>query len=178
VAILAWPRIFGMAAAVLFISLAAGQTIDEYQVKAGFVANLAHFVEWPPEAFKNAHDPITICVLGRNPFGHVLTDLVEGKAVDDRYLVVRNIADVGGAAGCHILFIASSEHLRFRSILAKLKDRSILSIGDTNDFIGEGGVANLRIESGKVRIEINAEAGKEKNLRISSRLMQLAKIVR
>jgi hypothetical protein len=171
-------RIFGMAAGILFISVAAGQTIDEYQVKAGFVASLAHFVEWPPEAFKNAHDPFTICVLGRNPFGHALADLVEGRAVDDRSLAVRDIANAGEAADCHILFIASSEHLRFRSILAKLKDRSILSIGDTSDFIGEGGVANLRIENGKVRIEINAKAGKEKNLRISSKLMQLAKIVK
>jgi hypothetical protein len=163
---------------MLFLSAAAGQTMDEYQVKAGFVTSLAHFVEWPPDAFKDPRDPFAICVLGRNPFGHALTDLVEGKAVDDRAMAVREIAGVGEAAGCQILFIASSEHLRFRAILAKLKDRSILSIGDTSDFTGEGGVANLRIEDGKVRIEINAGAAKEKNLRISSRLMQLARIVK
>jgi hypothetical protein len=65
----------------------------------------------------------------------------------------------------------------FREILAKLRDHSVFSIGDTNDFIAEGGGANLWIESGKVRIETNAGAAKVKNLRISSRLMQLAKIV-
>ena len=113
--------------------------------------------------------------MGRNPFGHALEDLVEGKVVADRALVVE-IADVSEAGACHILFLASSERLRFRAILAKLKDHSIFSVGDTNDFIAEGGIANLWIESGRVRIEINAGAAQKKNLRISSRLMRLAKI--
>lgn len=126
--------------------------------------------------FKGPNDPVEICVMGRNPFGHALEDLVEGKVVADRALVVREIADVSEAGACHILFLASSERLRFRAILAKLKDHSIFSVGDTNDFIAEGGIANLWIESGRVRIEINAGAAQKKNLRISSRLMRLAKI--
>jgi hypothetical protein len=169
---------FGIAAGLLCISAAAGQSLDEYQVKAGFVSSFANFVEWPPEAFKGPHDPFAICILGRSPFGHSLEDLVAGKVVENRGFVVREISEVSQAGGCHILFITSSERLRFRAILAKLGDQSVFSIGDTNDFIAEGGVANLRIESGKVRIEINAEAAKEKNLRISSRLMQLAKIAK
>jgi hypothetical protein len=85
---------------------------------------------------------------------------------------------VNQASACHILFIAASERLRFRSILDKLKAYSVFSVGDTNDFIAEGGVANLRVEGGRVRIEINATAAREKNLRVSSRLMGLAKIVK
>lgn len=153
-----------------------GGTLNEYQVKAGFVSSFANFAEWPPEAFKGPNDPVEICVMGRNPFGHALVDLVEGKVVADRALVVREITDVSAASACHILFLASSESLRFRAIPAKLKDHSIFSVGDTNDFIAEGGIANLCVESGRVRIEINAAAAKEKNLRISPRLMQPAKI--
>jgi hypothetical protein len=114
-------RIFGIVAGILFIALAAGQTLDEYQVKAGFVSSFANFVEWPAEAFKGPHDPFAICVLGRSPFGHAIEDLLEGKVVEDRAFVVREVSDVSQAGGCHILFIASSERLRVRSILAKLR---------------------------------------------------------
>jgi hypothetical protein len=169
---------FGMVAGLWFASLAGGQTLDEYQVKAGFVSSFANFVEWPPEVFDSPRDPVRICVLGRNPFGQALESLVQRKVVDGRDLTVREISEAGQAGGCHILFIASSERLRFRSILARLENRSIFTIGDTNDFIAEGGVANLRVDDGKVRIEINSEAAKKNCLRISSRLMRLAKIVK
>jgi len=173
----------GVFAGVLFVSFlftskAVGQAIDEYQVKAGFVSSFARFVEWPPEAFKSPHEPFAICVLGQNPFGQTLSGLVAGKALGEHALELREISDVRAAGGCHILFISSSERLRFRSILASLEAQSVFSIGDTNDFIAEGGVANLRVENGRVRIEINARAAKEKNLRISSRLMSLVKVVK
>jgi hypothetical protein len=168
----------GIVAGLLLISTAGGQTIDQYEVKAGFVTSFANFVEWPPEAFKSPHDPFVICVLGRNPFGATLAGLVAGKVVGNRALMLRELMDVREAEGCHILFISASEHLRFRAILSSLREQSIFSIGDTNDFVSEGGVANLRIENGRVRIEINVVAAKEKNLRISSRLMGLARIVK
>jgi len=84
------------------------------------------------------------------------------------------VADTREATGCHILFISSSERLRFRSILDSLKNSSVLPIGDASEFIAEGGVINLRVEDGKVRIQIDARAAKEKSLRISSRLLDLA----
>jgi hypothetical protein len=153
---------------------AIGQKLDEYQVRAAFICNFANFVEWPPAAFQRPDDPFTICVMGRNPFGRTLTSLVDGKLLDRRAFVVRPVADVRQVSGCHILFISSSERLRFRSILENLKTSSVLSVGDTNDFIAAGGIVGLPLESGKVRIEISAQAAKERNLRISSHLLSLA----
>jgi len=168
-----WLR-FGIIASILFATRAGGQTLDEYQVKAAFIVKFAGFVEWPPSAFKGPADPLAICVMGRNPFGHQIESLIEGKVVDGRAFVLRTVTDARDAVACHILFISSSERLRFRSILDMLKNTSVLPIGDTNDFIAEGGVINLRLENGKVRIEIDARAAKAKNLRISSRLLDLA----
>ncbi len=175
-----WLR-FGIIASILLATRAGGQTIregaqpmDEYQVKAAFVVKFAGFVEWPPAAFKSPADPLTVCVLGRNPFGHQLESMVEGKSVDGRAFALREITDPRDAIACHILFISSSERLRFRSILDVLKSTSVLPVGDSDDFIAEGGVINLRLDGGKVRIEIDARAAKVKNLRISSRLLELA----
>jgi hypothetical protein len=166
---------FATIAMILFLTHAVGQKLDEYQVKAAFILNFANFIEWPAAAFTGSDDPFDICVLGSNPFGHTLESLVEGKVVDRRAFVVRYVADVRNVGGCHILFISSSERLRFRSILGGLKNSSVLPVGDTSDFIAEGGVVDFRLESGKVRIEIDAKAAREKNLRISSRLLGLSK---
>jgi len=162
----------------LGIARLLAQKMDEYQVKAAFVSNFAGFVEWPPEVFKGPADPLSICVLGRNPFGRSLEAMTEGKTVGGRSFAVRQVSGASQAGGCHIVFVSSSERLRFRSILESFKAASVLSVGDANDFVAEGGVINLRLESGKVQIEISVGAAKEKNLRISSRLLSLARNVK
>ena len=153
------------------------QPMDEYQVKAAVVLNFARFVQWPDDATGSA-DPFAICVMGRNPFGRTLEGMTDGKSIDGRAFVVRQVADAHQAAACRILFVSSSERLRYRSILQSLHGSSVFSVGDTNDFVSEGGIAGLRLENGKVRIELNAEAARENNLRISSRLMSLAENVK
>jgi hypothetical protein len=169
---------FACVSCVLLASLASAQTMDEYQVKAGFVSSFASYVEWPAETFKGPQEPIAICVLGQNPFGAALQTLAEGKVVEGRKFVIRKISDSRQAGDCQILYISSSEHLRLRTILGSLGDKSVFSVGDTSDFIAEGGIVNLRTDGGRVSIEINSEAAKAKHLRISSRLLQLARNVR
>jgi len=168
-----WPRL--VITAVLGARLLA-QNIDEYQVKAAFISNFANFIEWPPDAFKTAQDPLTVCVLGRNPFGSSLSRILTGKVVGGHPVELRAIEDAE-AERCHVLFVSSSAHLRLRAILNGIRARSIFSVGDTNDFLAEGGIANLKTDQGRVRIEINAAAARAGNLHISSRLMSVAKIV-
>jgi len=169
---------FACIACSLLTGMGSAQMMDEYQVKAGFVSSFAGFVEWPSDAFKGPDEPIAICVLGQNPFGASLNGLATGKIVQGRSLTVRQVPNASQADGCHILFVSSSEHLRLRAILEHLRDQSVLSIGDTSDFIAEGGIVNLRTEDGKVRIEINSDAAAQRHLRISSRLLQLAKNIK
>ncbi len=152
--------------------------MDEYQVKAGFLTAFAGFIEWPNETFAGPADPFAICVLGNDPFGPSLDALVAGKVIGGRALAVRRIADVRRATGCHVVFVGASEHLRLRAVLAALRDQCVLSVGDTSDFIAEGGIVNLRLDNGKVRIDINEDAAKEVHLRVSSRLLQLARNVK
>ena len=93
---------FGIALGALLPATAGGQVIDEYQVKAAFIYNFAKFVEWPPQTFKSPGDPMSICVLGQNPFGSSLEEAVNGKSVDGRRFAVRQVADMQQAGGCQI----------------------------------------------------------------------------
>ena len=161
----------------LAILTANGQIADEYQVKAAFLYNFAKFVEWPPQAFKNPQDPIAICILGQNPFGDALEQTVRGKMIDTRTFSIRQVTDARQASACHILFVSSSERKRARSVLGELKS-SVLTVGEADGFTSDGGIVNFKIEEGRIQIQINVEAAEQEKLRISSKLLSLAQIVR
>lgn len=156
---------------------AGAADIDEYTVKAAYLYNFAKFVEWPAEVFHGAEDPISICVVGQNPFGRKLRDAVDGKLVGGRRFALRHVSEVGQAAGCHIVFVASSERDRFGLILEELKANGTLTVGDTPGFAKQGGVLNFKLVGGTVRMEVNLDAARQKNLQISAKLLALAQIV-
>jgi hypothetical protein len=155
-----------------------GQAAEEYRLKAAFVASISGFVEWPPDALKNASDPLVICVLGEDPFGSALDQTISGKAVQDHKLIARRIAEVRQAFGCQILFISSSERRRLHGILKEVQASAILTVGDAGNFTSEGGMIDLLLEGDRIRILVNTEAADLGRLRISSKLLSLARIVK
>ena len=164
--------------AVLVSCAAFGQTIDEYQVKAAFIYNFAKFVDWPPQTFKTDKDPIRICVLGHDPFGHALADAVNGKTVFGRAFVIAGLPDTSHATECQVLFVSSSERKHLRSILGELRTMGVLTVGETEGFAAQGGIVNFKLTEGRVRLEINVEAAGKAKLRISSKVLSLAAIVK
>jgi hypothetical protein len=150
--------------------------LDEYQVKAAFLYNFAKFVEWPPQVFKDAADPIAICIAGETPIYAPLESAVSGKTVAGRSFAVRKASDAQHTAGCHILFIGLVERKRSPQILVGARQWGILTVGETPEFIADGGVINFKLEEGKVRFEISLKAAERQRLRISSKLLSLAEI--
>jgi hypothetical protein len=171
-------RVTGFVLLMGLAPLAAAQAVDEYQVKAAFVYNFAKFVEWPAGAFKNPGDPIVICVLGRSPFGQSLDQAIQGKQIDGRNLVIREVAEVRECAGCQLLFIAASAKKHLPAVLEFLKTGSVLTVGETANFATAGGIVNFKLDAGKVGLEINVRAAERARLRISAKLLSLARIVK
>jgi YfiR/HmsC-like len=151
--------------------------LNEYQVKAAFLLNFANFVEWPQGTFAGTDDRFSVCVLGKNPFGQNLDVLAKRKTAEGRLFDVRQIPGVKESAGCQIVFVSSSERLRYRVIIEGLKS-GILTVGETDDFAEQGGAMELVVVEGKVQIKIDARAAKDRNLRVSSHLLSLAKSAR
>jgi hypothetical protein len=149
----------------------------EYQVKAVFLFNFAQFVEWPLAAFAGANSPIVIGVLGENPFGDYLEETVRGEKVENRRLEVQRYRRVDEIKTCHVLFVTQLEAQHLEVILAALKDRSILIVGDGDDFVQRGGMIRLATTQNKIRLIIGAEAAKAASLTISSKLLRAGEIV-
>jgi hypothetical protein len=149
----------------------------EYQIKAVFLFNFAQFVEWPPAAFRDSNSPLVIGVLGDNPFGTYLDETVRDEKVGNRPLEVQRYQRVDEIKTCHVLFIGPSEANRLEQILASLKDRSILIVGDSNDFVQRGGMIQLASSQSRIRLRINEGAARTANLTISSKLLRSAELV-
>lgn len=164
-------------AGILSFAHGEPQPAPEYAVKAAFLFNFAKFVEWPNDAFADIASPLVLCVLGKDPFGDSLRSL-KGKTVNGRPLAIRYVAVIEELDRCHLLFVSSSEKPVLPKILQATKGRSILTVGDMEDFARDGGIINLVKEESRVAIEVNLEAAQRSRLKISSKLLALAKIVK
>jgi hypothetical protein len=150
---------------------------QEYTVKAAFVYNFAKFVEWPFVAFETPESPLYLCILGDNPFGDAL-ESIKGKVVQERELHIRHLSEIEDIEECHILFISASERKRLSSIQQKIKNQHILSVADMEGFARHGGIIGLVKDKNRIRLEINADAADRSLIKISSKLLSLAKIIR
>jgi len=155
----------------------AQESLPEYQVKAAYLFNFLKFVEWPDESFADPLAPIVIGVVGEDPFGNALPQVVIGKTVQGRDLVIRIYHAGEDLRGAHILFISASERKRLPMILSSLRGSSVLTVADTSGFLDAGGMIQFLNENGRVRFAINMDATGRAKLKMSSKLLSLAKVV-
>jgi len=164
----------GFAASPLLAGEAAGR---EYAIKAAFLYNMASYVTWPAAAPGGADEPFVIGVLGTDPFGAMLDEIAATKTVEGRKIVVRRFRGLADLAPCHVLFLTATEAKHLEPVLQKVGASPVLLAADTQGAATRGVHVNFFIESNKVRFEVNAEAAQRAGLRLSSRLLRLARIV-
>jgi len=182
-ACLRWLRIF--LAAVVLLPLFSGSwpastqasSPNEYAVKAAFLFHFAQFVEWPDGVFQTASSPVVYCTIGEDPFQGALDETLKGKTIDARALQVRHLKDGSEAQGCHVAFIGKIGKRRVTDELANLGSNPVLTIGETEEFVKNNGMIAFCVEENKIRFDINLQAAERANLKISSRLLALAKTV-
>ena len=149
---------------------------SEYVLKAAMIYNLALFVEWPEQSFSSATQPMSVCVLGDDPFGAALEANISGKTVRGREMQIRRTQKPSELQGCHILFVSQSERKRLAEIMAAVGSASTLTIGDMKEFVEEGGVIGFTTGNERIRIEINLKAAQRAGLKISYKLLSLATV--
>ena len=151
---------------------------SEDQIMAAFLFNFARYVEWPKDAFVRNDMPVNICMLSSKEFGDVVSRTVSGKTVADRPVVVRWTSDLPESTDCHILFIGREFGKSHSEAVAVLGGMSIFTVADQEGFARAGGIANFFRVDNRIRFEINPRAAKKAGLKISSRLLRLAKVVK
>lgn len=173
---LKWSAIVLLAISILFSS-AQKPPAREYQVKAAFLFNFSQFTEWPASAFSSPKAPLVIGILGEDPFGNYLDELVKEEMINGRPLSIQRFQDTQEIKNCHILFIKVLKPIRQQDIINDLKGKNILTVGEDPDFIKDGGMVRFVTINNKIQFQINPEATKKENITISSKLLRLAEIV-
>jgi hypothetical protein len=155
----------------------AAPTPSEYQVKAVFLFNFTQFVDWPPQAFADAHAPFVIGVLGRDPFGSALDEAVRGETVNGRALVVERYRSVADLKPCQILFIDRSAGAAVKKTLESTGHQGTLTVSDSDLQASPDVIIRFLSEGKKIRLRINVDSARDAGLTISSKLLRPAEVV-
>jgi hypothetical protein len=173
-----WVRVYQfywlwvLLAALLFGPLIGAQELDERTIRVAYVFNLTKYVEWP-----RASNQLVIGVVGDGPMGEALEKMLAGKTSDSRLIRVVLSPNEEDLAQCDVIYVTSASPKRVQETLDHLRNKSVLTVGDTESFPKSGGMIGLVKVGQQVQMIVNLDAVQRARLKISSRVLNLATIV-
>ena len=162
------------AALIAATSTAAADAAPDAAVKAAFLYNFAKFTEWPallPDA------PLVVCIVDSDAIAAAFVETVHGQQVAGHRLEVWRPQDGSSWRTCNLVFVADPG-FRLAKQLVEIKTLPVLTVGDGRGFSQAGGIIELYLEGGKMHFSVNLDAAERAGIRLSSRLLTLAKIIR
>jgi hypothetical protein len=165
--------------AVLGLVLAVDARADvslEYAVKAAYIPKFIPFITWPDTAFTTPSAPVTICVLGADPFGGKLEQSASELRSGDRAISVRYLPAPDEAASCQVIFLGKADAAAVEEALAAAKGKPVVTVTDSG--LKVHGVISFVIEANHVRFDIDEAAASQGGVGISSKLLNLARAVK
>lgn len=169
------PLLFALGCLAILVtsSLADEPAVSEDELKAAYLYNFTRFIEWPKDSFKSENDRIEVAIYENESFARVLSTLLKDKKAHGRSFKVKNISSVSEAKTAHVLFIPKEKSRQAAELLEALQATPVLTVGESPQFLQQGGVINLRFQDNQLRFEINAGAAEKAKLQVSSQLMRL-----
>jgi hypothetical protein len=152
------------------------QVASADEVKAAFLFNFAKFVEWPSDVAPPGA-PLIMGVLGNDAVEESLRTVTRGKSVGAHQLTVKRLTGGDDLTRLHLLFVGAAERMRMSEVLGRVEGASVLTVSDVDRFCQSGGVIALAMEENRVRFDVNLEAAERRRLRVSSKLLSLARTV-
>ena len=170
--------LLGLTAGVGLTARGQDAAIDrEHQVKATFLYHFTGYVEWPETAFSESQQAVVIGILGEAPLHGPLSEISNSKT-SGRTIELIRFTSIDAVEPCHILFIARGvprEHEL--AAIERLSGQSVLIVGETPGFAERGGAVNFVTEDDHVRIEVNHASARQRKLKISSKVLALARLI-
>lgn len=170
------PWVLGLLLGLMLTGTLPAQASREYDIKAVFLYNFVAFVEWPAAARPGPGAPIIIGILGRDPFGAVLDEVVAGEKLKGHPLEVRRYRTPEAALEAHILYISTSETWRLGEILRVLRSRPVLTVADVPQTALASEAIITFSTGNRVELRVNPAAAQQAGLSISSKLLRVATV--
>lgn len=158
-------------------AIAQDAPVSEAQVKAAFLYKFTGYVEWPAQAFAYPDAPFVIGVLGSDGIARELSAIVATRRIAGRRVEVRELAKNAPLPGLQILFVGDAARGELQRVLPPLRDQPVLVVTETEHALAAGSTINFVLVDGKVRFDIAPPVAADDRLRISSRLLAVARQV-
>jgi hypothetical protein len=162
--------------ALLSAAPAAAQP-SETAVKAAFLTKFAAYVDWPSSVRLAPNAPITLCVVGSDPFGRTIDAAVRGQQIDGHPILLKRMASAAGADGCQVAFIDGNAAHSTADLLHALQGKPVLTVTDGRDG-PQRGMIHFVVDGGRVRFHIDQATAESCGLGLSARLLAIALSVR
>ncbi len=171
-------KLVGLGVALALLAAPAKATSPlqptEYGLKSVFLYQFCRFMEWPNSAFSSPNEPLTIGILGKDPFGPMLREAVAGEKYHNRPIRIKHCRDISDIKECHLLFVSRSESIPTADIVAATAGKNIVTVGETAQFVNNGGMIALTAEQNHVRLRMNLTMLRAANVEVSSKLLRIA----
>jgi len=148
---------------------------SEARLKSAFIFNFAKFVEWPANAFADANSPMVVGLVGKDTLGSALDQVIQGKSLNGRPMIVHRFAVGQEVQPCHILFVSAKNEANLAQILQRARGASVLTVGETEGFLKAGGIIRFVTVDNRLQFEISSSNAAQSGLKISSKLLQLSR---
>ncbi|HVP69879.1 MAG TPA: YfiR family protein, partial [Gemmatimonadaceae bacterium] len=150
---------------------------DPREVKAEMLYNIAKFIKWPESSFAKSDGQLVFTILGDDALAEALAANLSTRTVNGRPVFVRMVRRVQDAAGSQIVYIASSESSRMNEVLRAMEGSPSLTVADSTGFVALGGMVDFADANARIRFEINQARAEHAGLKISAKLLMLARVV-
>jgi hypothetical protein len=175
-----WRR--GITAMALLLAIgqiaqAAPESGNEYAIKAAFLFHFAQLTTWPSQKFASADSPVVFCTIGKDPFDGMLDSAVASKRVQGHPVKVIHLKQTTGLERCHLLFVGAQEMSRMPALITALHGLPVLTVGETDEFLKQGGMIDFRSKDDRLRFDVNLGSAQSSSLACSSTLLSLARTV-
>ena len=179
-----WKRFLVLLAVVVVPAIApndlSAQVSREAELKGKMVAIVSgKFVTWPKEKAPTQTNPLTIGIIGNDPFvdDNGVNHLEKKLAGTDT--IVLRFSNADAYKECHILVVSKSAD--FSKAFEKAKGKPVLIVSESPGLAKKGAVINLVFSPATKRIHLEINPGNARNakLQIAQNLLRspLVKIV-
>jgi hypothetical protein len=149
----------------------------EMAVKAGYLTKFPFYVDWPANPRLADTAPMTLCILGSDPFGRTIDDAVRGKHLDRHPLLLKRLTGADGAEECQVAFVRGSGRDATEAMLRALAGKPVLTVTDGSDG-PQRGMIHFVVQDGRVRFLVDRKAAESAGLSLDARLLETARGIR
>lgn len=158
------------------VVLAQENTLEQ-KIKATFLYKFGNYIDWPEGTFEHDSKSLTIGIIGADEIAKELQVITRDKDVRGRSVIVRTFKPTDSLQEAQILFVGQSERIHMNAILASIRGLPVVTVTEIEDKLSEIGIINFVIDENKVRFDIELGNADYNNIKISARLLGVARRV-